>query len=90
MVRIRTEKPHAEAQKIGVPLKWVYRWHEKGTIVGPVEGHPDQYLVRKSTTGRVIKRSGRTLSKVPGHDLELDENPHDVGFIQEHENAPCF
>jgi hypothetical protein len=64
-VRIRSEKPHAEATRRGVPLKWVYRWHDIGTIEGPVQGHPDQYYVIKHNTNKTIKRSGRTLYKVP-------------------------
>ena len=64
-VRIRSEKPHAEATRRGVPLKWVYRWHEKGTVEGPVVGHPDQYWIIKENTNNEVKRSGRTLYKVP-------------------------
>mgnify|MGYP003342052802 FL=1 len=45
-VRIRSEKPHAEATRRGVPLKWVYRWNDIGTVVGPVHGHPDQYWIK--------------------------------------------
>ena len=67
IVRIRSE-PQVEASKKGIPRKWVFKWHEKGIIQGPVEGHPDQYYVKKTNTGRIIKRSGCTLSKVPRPD----------------------
>ena len=71
MVRMRSEKPQAEATRRGVPLKWVFRWHDKGVIVGPVDDHPDQYYVKKTSTGRIVKRSGCTLSKVPKPDEQL-------------------
>ena len=64
-VRIKSDKPHGEALQRGVPVKWVFRWNDKGTIIGPVENHPDQYYVRKAKTGRTIKRSGKSLSKIP-------------------------
>jgi hypothetical protein len=46
---------------LGRPRKWTQRWAEKGTVIGPVEGHPDQFWVRRSTTGRVVKRSAASL-----------------------------
>ena len=58
-VRIRSEYPHGQAQQRGVPVKWIFRWDEKGTIVGPIPGHPDQYLVRKDKTGRTSKGPGK-------------------------------
>ena len=38
MVRMRSEKPQAEATRRGVPPKWVFRWHDKGVVVGPEIG----------------------------------------------------
>jgi hypothetical protein len=46
---------------LGRPRKWTQRWAEKGTIVGPVEGHPDRFWVRRSTTGRIVQRTASTL-----------------------------
>ena len=76
-VRIKSDKPHGEALQRGVPVKWVFRWNDKGTIIGPVENHPDQYYVRKAKTGRTIKRSGKSLSKIPVPDdqEQVDQEP---------------
>jgi hypothetical protein len=60
-VRLRSETPVAEAKRRGVPLKWVYRWDERGTVVGPVEGHPNQFIIRKASSGQEVQRSGATL-----------------------------
>ena len=83
---MRSETPIAEAKRRGVPLKWVYRWDERGTVTGSIEGHPNQYLVRKASTGQEIKRSGATLShttppeEVVGQVKEVRSNPafHDL------------
>ena len=59
-VRMKIEGSQAPAL-LGRPRKWTQRWAEKGTVLGPVGGHPDQYLVRRTTTGRVVRRSASTL-----------------------------
>ena len=64
-VRIKAEKPSNESLKRGIPLKWIFKWEEKGRIVERVPNHPDQYLVRKNKTGRIVKRSGSTLVRIP-------------------------
>ena len=62
-VFIHTQRPQQEANRLGIPAKWIYKWDQQGTIVGPVEGHPFQYLVKKDRTGNVIKRSLADLKK---------------------------
>jgi hypothetical protein len=59
-VRMKVEN-NAATPLLGRPRKWAQRWAEKGTVIGPVKGHPDQYLVRRSSTGRVVRRSASTL-----------------------------
>ena len=85
-VRMRSEYPHGQAQQRGVPVKWIFRWDEKGTIVGPIPGHPDQYLVRKDSTGRTVKRSGKTLSKIPIPNQQevIDVQECNIAFEDEH------
>ena len=51
-------------------MKWVYRWDERGTVVERVEGHPNQFWVRKASTGTEVKRSALTLCHaVPPEDV---------------------
>ena len=52
LVRMKVEGNQAPAI-MGRPRTWTQRWAEKDTVLGPVEGHPDQYWIRRSTTGRV-------------------------------------
>jgi hypothetical protein len=59
-VRMKVEN-NAATPLLGRPRKWAQRWAEKGTVIGPVEGHPDQFLVRRSSTGRTVRRSASTL-----------------------------
>jgi ribosomal protein L21E len=75
-VRMRVESSVPQ-NLLGRPRKWTQRWAEKGTVVGPVEGHPDQFWVRRSTTGRVVRRSASTLYKGSG---EQDQGtPSEMG-----------
>ena len=62
-VNIYTQRPQQQAGSLGVPVKWIYKWDQQGTVLGPVEGHPFQYLVRKDRTGNVVKRSAADLKK---------------------------
>ena len=62
-VYIHTHRPQQESGRLGVPVKWIYKWDQQGTVLGPVEGHPFQYLVRKDRTGNVVKRSAADLKK---------------------------
>ena len=62
-VYIHTHRPQQQAGNLGVPVKWIYKWDQQGTVLGPVEGHPFQYLVRKDRTGNVVKRSAADLKK---------------------------
>ena len=48
---------------LGRPRKWTQRWAEKGTVLGPVEGQPDQFGIRRSTTGKTVRRSAATLAR---------------------------
>ena len=73
MVRLRSDKPQAEATRRGVPPKWVYKWHEKGEVEGQVPGHPDQYLVRKTNSGKVVKRSIQTLTRALPNNEQLQQ-----------------
>ena len=91
-VRMRSDKPQGEALKQGIPLKWVHRWKEKGTVVERVPGHPDQYLVRKANSGRIVKRSGRTLSKIPMPDevLNIQESAYSHHFCKMNDEREVF
>ena len=59
-VRMKVEGS-AVTPLLGRPKKWTQRWVEKGTVIGPVEGHPVQFWVRRSTTGRVVNGSATSL-----------------------------
>jgi len=48
---------------LGRPKKWVKQWARKGTILGPVEGHPNQFLVQNTATGRIVRPSAATFVK---------------------------
>ena len=63
-VQMKTDST-AATPLLGRPRKWTQRWAEKGTVLGPVGAdHPDQFWIRRSTTGRV-RRSAATLAKTP-------------------------
>ena len=62
-VQIYTSRPHYQAHQLGIPVKWVYKWDQTGTIVEQIKGHPHQYLVKKDGTGNIIKRSLANLRK---------------------------
>ena len=62
-VRMKTDST-AAPPLLGRPRKWTQRWAEKGTVLGPVGAdHPDQFWIRRSTTGRRVRRSAATLAK---------------------------
>ena len=71
----------------GVPIKWISKWDEKGIVVRPLPGHPDQYEVRKDKTGKIVKRSGKSLSKIPNppDDEEELHQPEQAQINQEYE-----
>ena len=48
---------------LGRPRKWTQQWAEKGMVLGPVEGHPDQFWISRSTTGKTVRRSAATLAR---------------------------
>ena len=76
-VRLRSEKQTGQALQRGVPIKWISKWDEKGVVLGPIPGHPDQYNVRKDKTGITVKWSGKSLSKIPNptdDEEELQQN----------------
>jgi len=69
LVRMKVEGSQAPAL-MGRPRKWTQRWAKNGTVLGPVEGHPDQYWIRRSTTGRVVRRSASTLLRATEESAE--------------------
>jgi hypothetical protein len=44
-VQLRLENS-AATPLLGRPRKWTQRWAEKSTVLGHVEGHPDQFWIR--------------------------------------------
>jgi hypothetical protein len=87
--RMRAETPVAEAKRRGVPLKWVYRWDDRGTVVGPVEGHPNQFMVRKASSGQEVKRSAATLChSVPEEEMVGDLKS--VGYEMSYDLGSTF